>query len=369
MIPDILKPLYKQTADMMMGLQGANPLYGQAAWEGGGGYNPAEAGGGSKSLAEEAGGTGEPPVPGGGPPGGGGGGGYDPNMPPGIHARQDTGGPMTGGQYGFTAPGARRISDDSSFQDDAARRMMELMGNKRGGNFGQADARMNMQARRSDALWKNDPVAMREQRQGLRGASGAFEQARQAGQQRVTGESITGDPMLAAQQTAFENTAKPMLNNQFGAMGLGRSGALGGAMADAWAGQAVPLMQDAAGREERAIDRGMGADFRAAQSGLDINKGWQGYQNQWLQKKMAASGMDQNLANQRMAAGQQYFDMNTSMIDREFGMGSSFRGQEQEGFDAEYDDYLRRQGLAENALNTPFGQLGNTIGQRSSGGK
>jgi hypothetical protein len=51
-----------------------------------------------------------------------------------------------------------------------------------------------------------------------------------------------------------------------------------------------------------------------------------------------------------------------------FGMGKYAQDWEQSKFDAEQEDFMRRQGLAEQALFQPFGSfVPSTIGSRTTG--
>lgn len=424
MIPPALMPLFTQTAGSMMDLQNVLPMFGPAAWNPGGYQGsaaPDEAGGGGGGknkankdpAAQPAGqldgvsgqttgavnpttqnayagdakeGT-EPDVGGGGKYG---------HTPGGAFA-----GAQATGDWGFVGENPRQVAGNSPFQDEA---MGQLRGYQNTYASKAANAANNMGSM-AQRMWDQNPQRLQDaygrankvgqnanqmmggelNPQASRAAEG-FESVHAQGQQGVTGDMIQHDPVLAAQEKAFNLTAKPMLNNQFGSMGLGRSGALGGAMADSWAKAATPLMQEAAAREERGIDRGINATNAASQGMASLgnqyidqfNSGTNAalgsanalnsqYQSQLDKQNSAMAGMGQ-YAQMKGQQGQQAWDQSMGKMDREFGWGSQMRDQEQEGYNSSYDDFLRRQGLAEQALFAPFNMMGNTIGQKSTSG-
>jgi hypothetical protein len=161
------------------------------------------------------------------------------------------------------------------------------------------------------------------------------------GQQRVTGAGLPGgpegtNPAFEATRRAFEAMTIPQIRQSRTMMGLGDSNAVTNDISRAWAGVLPSLVESELGREERGIERGISSRFTGAQ-GLA------------------------GLSAQQTAR-------ETGATDRGFGFGTAFRGIAEEGNRAVYDDFLRRQGLAERLLFTPFGQAPGTIGTESETG-
>ena len=149
------------------------------------------------------------------------------------------------------------------------------------------------------------------------------------GQQGVTGAGLPGgpegtSPTFEATRRAFEAMTIPQIRQQRTLMGLGDSNAVTKDIAQAWAGVLPTLVESELGREERGIERGITSAFGGAQ-------GLQGLSAQEMARRTAASQTG-------------------------FGYGTGFRGIAEEANRAIYEDFLRRQGLAENLLYGPFGQ-------------
>jgi hypothetical protein len=156
-----------------------------------------------------------------------------------------------------------------------------------------------------------------------------------AGQRQVTGAGLPGGPegtnaSFDATRRAFEAMTIPQIRQQRTLMGLGDSNAVTNDISRAWAGVLPTLVENELGREERGIDRSVGSQFGGAQ-------GLAGLSGQQTGREFGAT-------------------------DRGFGFGTGFRGIAEEGNRSIYEDFLRRQGLAERLLFTPFGQSPGTIG-------
>lgn len=154
----------------------------------------------------------------------------------------------------------------------------------------------------------------------------------------VTGAGLPGgaegtNASFEATRRAFEAMTIPQIRQQRTLMGLGDSNAVTNDISRAWAGVLPQLVEGELGREERQIDRSIGSGMAGAQ-------GMAGLSNQEMQRRMGAA-------------------------DRGFGYGTGFRGVAEEGNRAIYEDFLRRQGLAENLLYGPFGQANIGVGSES----
>jgi hypothetical protein len=128
----------------------------------------------------------------------------------------------------------------------------------------------------------------------------------------------------------------PQIRQQRTLMGLGDSNAVTNDIARAWAGVLPTLVENELGREERGIERGISSAFGGAQ-------GMAGLSAQEMARRFGAA-------------------------DRGFGYGTGFRGIAEEGNRAIYEDFLRRQGLAENLLWGPFGQANVGVGSETQMG-
>lgn len=153
---------------------------------------------------------------------------------------------------------------------------------------------------------------------------------------RVTGQGVENDPTILAALRAYELNSEPALVNQTKLMGLGNSSAVTNALSRGRAGLMLPLIQDVYGREERGIDRAL----QAEEYGID--------------PLMRLGGTERQGRLQQLQA----------LMDT----GGTERDIEQQGYASEYQDFLRRMGLSEEALYKPFGAfVPSTLGTRTSG--
>lgn len=140
---------------------------------------------------------------------------------------------------------------------------------------------------------------------------------REIGQRRVTGSNLATSPSFAAAQEAFRTNIDPAVGNQAVLGGLNRSTALGNATAAARAQYLQPLIESEFAREQQG--------------------------------------------------NQQEANLLLSQIQGLTGLGGTARGIEQGANEAEQQDFLRRQALAEQGLYQPLGQIvPSTIGQTSA---
>jgi hypothetical protein len=168
-----------------------------------------------------------------------------------------------------------------------------------------------------DPFLEAKPMKVAGLSEGERKAAGMVPQIQQQAQRRVSGETLRTDPSFAAAQEAYNTAIMPGIENRAAVSGLGRSTALTNADAAARAAYLQPTIENVFGREERAL------------------------------------GTERDAVLQAMQAYSQ--------------TGGVERGIEQAGYEAERQDELRRQALAETALGTPMGTLvPSTIGQQST---
>lgn len=315
--------------------------------------------------------------------------------------------PQDGGDYGFTAPMPRRVAGPSGLEDYAAWQVPGLFDKSwdeelardwggdvyAGGNYMQKvrpwemDLSQEWSSRSAAAgnYLNNNPVYGQWESGDL--ARSQVDTARD--QIDYSGGAIAQDAGLQAAQEAFNLTAVPMLNNQYGAMGLGRSTNLGGAVANAWAANATPHIQAAIQRQVDDKNRIMQAEqFASQQMGnlgqLDLSRklgaigAMQGAAGQFgniagldTARRSAGLGFMSDAANRAMAMDQQAWNQQQGAINTAMQVGGVGRGIAQQANDAAYEDFLRRQALAEMALTAPFGQLTDTFGEtvRGGGGK
>jgi hypothetical protein len=156
----------------------------------------------------------------------------------------------------------------------------------------------------------------------------------------ATGAGMATDPGILASLNTFNTFEKPMIEDSYSEMGLGRSHMKGDRMSLGLASLMQPAIQDYLGREGRMIDRDTNIAGTGIQSGLQLGQ-------QEVGRKQAGYGALRDI-------------------------GDVERGIEQERKDAPYDDFMRRAALGESALTGPFGGIvPSTIGTKvtSSGGK
>lgn len=266
----------------------------------------------------------------------------------------------------FAKENVKDVAGTNDLSNLAQGELSELYGNEP--FMGAVGGSQSQMSSRADSMWKQNPWDHQASNIASDQAYQNSGDAVRAAGTAVTGNMIANDPALQNQQKVFEQTTMPMIANQMGSMGLGRSGAAGQAASNAWAQQATPLMQEAANRQERGIDRRVDAYQNAASTNLGRGQLYNQQYNSKINQMNSAMDAENKAAQLGLAAGDQWQNRRLDILDRGQAWGEQNRMNEQAGYDAAQDDYLRRQGLAENALYVPFGQMANTIGQRNTGG-
>lgn len=167
------------------------------------------------------------------------------------------------------------------------------------------------------------------------GALAPATEARFMSKQQITGESLQNNPVLQAEWNAFRNTTMPEIQNQMALAGLGRSSSAANAISKAWAGILPQLYESQLGREERALERG-----------IEGNR----YMADFLLNQM----------------GGRQFQRQQAKADRAWDIGKWYQDYLQSKSDADYQEWARHAGMAENALFQPFGSfVPATIGSKT----
>ena len=177
--------------------------------------------------------------------------------------------------------------------------------------------------------------------QGETTASNWITQAVQQAQQGPTGAGLPGgpegtSPTFEATRRAFEELTIPQIRQQRTLMGLGDSNAVTNDISRAWAGVLPTLVENELGREERGIERGVGALMGGAGSMAGLSA-------QEMARRNAASTLG-------------------------YGFGTGFQQTADRANQAIYEDFLRRQGLAQQLLFAPLGQANVSVGQETQMG-
>ena len=151
----------------------------------------------------------------------------------------------------------------------------------------------------------------------------------------ATGAGAATDPAVLAASDAFEKLMAPGIENQMGLAGLGKSSSLANALALGKSSQMAPLITDYINREQNALNN---------------------------EANMYAGLMPQFTALGGVETSREQAALNDAMQ-----IGGTMRGIEQEPLTAQYQDFLRRQALSEQALFVPFGATaGASIGPNAT---
>jgi hypothetical protein len=156
----------------------------------------------------------------------------------------------------------------------------------------------------------------------------------------ATGAGMAQDAGVNAAYDTFETFSKPMIEDSYSAMGLGRSADKGEALSLGLADMLQPATQDYLARETGMIDRDTNIAGQGTQFGL-------------------------GLANQELARQGQSFDALSQSGDKQ-------RSIKQERMDAPYNDFMRRAAMGESSITGPMGGIvPSSIGSQvtSTGGK
>lgn len=161
----------------------------------------------------------------------------------------------------------------------------------------------------------------------------------QVASQRVTGRDIMDDPAIAQALSNFQTQTRPQIQNAMALAGLSSSNATANALSQAQGNMLMPLYQDAFAREQARI---------AAESGAT--------ESELARRERSSQAQANALAQQAqllMGLGQQQTSNLDNAIQTAMSTGATEREIRQQYGDAAYNDFLRRQGLAETSV---FGQ-------------
>lgn len=140
-----------------------------------------------------------------------------------------------------------------------------------------------------------------------------------------TASDYSQDPGVMEAIKAFNTFEAPMINDRDSLTGNARGSANRNNLSMGLASMMLPQINAAQQRDENRINRITG-------TALETGKGWQ-------------------------SIGAQDWQRRSGALDKAMGVGGEMRDQAQEGMDSEYEDFLRRAALGENALMGPFGGL------------
>lgn len=188
--------------------------------------------------------------------------------------------------------------------------------------------------------------------------------------------SIMQSPGYLATKTAFEQGTAPTIENQMALSGLGRSSSLADALSLGWSQMAPGAIESEFGRMERGIERELAAQqwneanrMAAEQYNLSQMLGVdQWNEAQRLAAEQHIAGLGENAITRQTQALGAMAPALASMAASETGRrqleqlsymtgGDVYRDIEQAVNTAAYQDFLRRQELATNALYAPMGLL------------
>ncbi|MCK5481312.1 MAG: hypothetical protein KAJ06_09200 [Gammaproteobacteria bacterium] len=204
-------------------------------------------------------------------------------------------------------------------------------------------------------------------------ATDASRQLADIGRRKVTGENVQSDPAYAAARKAFSSAQMPLIQNAAVQSGLGSSTAMTNALASGQAQYLLPIIQGSLAREERGIDRELGATGQKASNLFGAGSTLLGENRAAVGAGLQGAGQEaSNLFNaasgQSGLAGQEMQNI-LSSINAFSGLGDKYRGIEQEKLDAPYDAQQAKWKEALNAMYGPLGFLGNMGGATSTQSK
>jgi hypothetical protein len=167
---------------------------------------------------------------------------------------------------------------------------------------------------------------------------------------KVSPDAITNDPVVKAAFDNWKLNTLPGIQNQLNLSGLGRGTALGNAEARGTAELAAPLYADAAAREQARLSQVYGA------TESELNRRTASAQAKSAAVSQVIPYLQQLGQTQRGGVTQGIADL--------LQTGGTARSVAQNQGTSAFNDFLRRQGISEEALLGPFGQLG-TAGQQT----
>lgn len=164
----------------------------------------------------------------------------------------------------------------------------------------------------------------------------------------ATGASLAKDPSIAAAYNAYATQVAPGLKNDYGLMGLGKSTSLGDALARGAASQLYPATQAALQREQAANEAQIGRQTNAAESQIG---------------RETSTAL--NTAGQYAGLGSQDTQRRLAGLNALLTTGGLERQVGTEQANADQQDFLRRQGLAEEGTYGILGQLPSSFGAQA----
>ncbi len=167
--------------------------------------------------------------------------------------------------------------------------------------------------------------------------------ASQSGQ--ATGATFANDPSIAAAYNAYKSQAEPGIQNQYGLMGLGKSTSAGDAMARGAAGYLYPATQEALAREQAANEARIAREQGASENQIG---------------RQTSTAL--NTAGQYAGLGSQDTQRRLAGLNALLTTGGLERQVGSEQANAEQNDFLRRQGLAESNTTGILGGLPSSWG-------
>ena len=178
------------------------------------------------------------------------------------------------------------------------------------------------------------------------------------GLQQFMGGPVGYSPMTTAAVNAFQQQSLPVIQQQFELMGMGRSPAMGQAVGSSLTQALVPFIQGDLNNRMQALQLGLGQQQvgqGAARTAADIA-------NQSQQTQLQGLGLAGNLG---LGMGQLYGQAGNAELERQklalqaYGSaGQAQQGVTQSALDAQQQDFLRRQALAEQGS---FGIFGGSV--------
>jgi hypothetical protein len=191
-------------------------------------------------------------------------------------------------------------------------------------------------------------MGFQDQQENPTGGSIYDAPAVQAAYRKSSGQDIIDDPAIAQALKNYRAGPEQQIINQMTLAGLGNSSAMGSAIGQGEGNLLAPMYQDAINREAQ---RNM---FGAQSLSGELNRETSAQQAQ-IPFLLQMSQNQQNQGNQQ--------------INQAMQAGGTARQVQQAALDARYKDFLRRQGLSEQAVNGIFGQLvPSTFGSSSRSG-
>ncbi|RLE17149.1 MAG: hypothetical protein DRJ50_14410 [Actinobacteria bacterium] len=192
-------------------------------------------------------------------------------------------------------------------------------------------------------------------------------------QRRISGDTIANDPATQAAIDRFQGSVAPMIQDAAGLSGLGDSSAVLNALSVGQSNMMLPLIQEAAAREERGLQGELSSAFGRGQGygALGQNLGARG-----LAGAQGQFNIGEALGNRDARASQLFSSLQgqshgqlMDQINQARTTGSMGRDMTQEGLDAQYNEFLRQSGLFEKSTFGPLDTISGMMGATAEGKK